>query len=360
MPSALASIAKQLLLSLLRAYSPTGREELAVGVLKKCAHILGYQDVYVDRVGNLVACFGRGERALALVGHVDTVSGELPLVVEGNVVRGRGAVDAKGPLLAALLGASETRGFVDSSKWRICVIACVGEEGDSRGAKELVSSGFEAEAIVVVEPSNTYSVVVGYRGSLKVEISCWSRGGHSSSPPSEKSACEKLLSLWSMIKSSYGDFSARGNSSTLLNLTCGDPVAQSVYPREGRMVVDIRVSIDGRTTELLERLVEAVEGELPGCNVRIVDLTEPVKVSPNTPIVRSVVRSIIELGAKPRLVYKLGTSDMNVLYNLSRGNIVAYGPGRSELAHSEREAISLDELLFGANVYRGTIINYVN
>jgi len=355
--SALEDTARLLLIELLKTYSPTNREKPAVEVLEKYAWSLGYEDVHVDRVGNLIAHYGSGDETVAFVGHIDTVDGELPVSVDRGIVTGRGAVDAKGPLAAMFVGVAMAKGVVDPSKWRIYAIAAVGEEGDSRGARELVRSGFSANGVVVAEPSNTRFVVIGYRGSLKVEITCSSRRGHASSPSFEMSACEKLICLWSTIRSTCSSFSAHGNSATLLYLSCGSSTAQSVYPSEGRMLIDVRVSVNGRANSVLEELVKAVNRL--GCTVKIIDSAPPVKVSPNAPIVRATMRSLLMQGVKPRLTYKLGTSDMNLLHPLSGGNIVAYGPGKSELSHGEFEAISLEELFFGVRIYRDIILNYV-
>lgn len=172
------------------------------------------------------------------------------------------------------------------------------------------------------------------------------------------SACKKLIRLWNTIKSTYSTFSAYGNSTALLYLSCGSSMAQSVYPSEGKMIIDIRVSVNGLVNSVLEELVKVVNSLL-GCTVRVVDSTPPIKASPNAPIVRAVARPLLMQGAKPRLTSKLGTSDMNLLHVLSGGNIVAYGPGKSEPSHGEFEAVSREELFFGVRVYRDAVLNYV-
>ena len=362
MRSAYTSIARNMLVDLLRAYSPTGREERAVEVLENYAKTLDYDEVVVDRAGNLLASYGSGENVFAVVGHVDTVAGEIPVRVNEDVIHGRGAVDAKGPLVAAFIGVSLAKRHLDLSKWKVYVVAAVGEESDSRGVKELVNRGFSARGVVVAEPSNNSLVVIGYRGGVKILVECVAEAGHTSSPSQQLSACEKLLYLWDVIKHKFSDFKANGNSAALVGLTCGNNCRelcyQSVYPREGAMIIDVRVSINERVSGALSTLSELVD-RVEGCSLRVLDYAEPVRVSPNAPVVRAVVRSILQQGTKPRLVYKLGTSDMNLLYGVARGNIVAYGPGKSELSHSDHEAISLSELSYGIDVYRNTLLNYV-
>ena len=68
---------------------------------------LGYGQAFIDAAGNAVGVMGSGPCAVVLLGHIDTVAGEIPVQVvpaegseggRGEAVFGRGAVDAKGPL----------------------------------------------------------------------------------------------------------------------------------------------------------------------------------------------------------------------------------------------------------------------
>src|SRR5437867_13336497 len=55
-----------------------------------------------DEAGNVVAFWGSGPREVVLLGHIDTVPGFIPVRRDGDRLFGRGAVDAKGPLAAAI------------------------------------------------------------------------------------------------------------------------------------------------------------------------------------------------------------------------------------------------------------------
>ena len=344
------------LLDLIKAYSPTGSEEKAVKVLYNYALSLGFSNVIIDDVGNLIAEIGYGNKSIALIGHIDTVPGELPVQFDGYKVTGRGAVDAKGPLVAMFVGASLTKSIINLEKYKVYAIAVVGEEGDSRGAKRLIEKGFKADGIIIGEPSNN-TIVLGYRGSLKVDIICSSSPSHTSSPPVEASACEKLIDIWLKIKSEYNAFRATGNSASLLHLCCGERSRFNVYPIHGSMLIDVRVSINSSIDEAKNEIMNIV-GKYSGCVARILDYTQPIKVSINSSIVRAVVRAMLRNGGRPRFSYKLGTSDMNILAICSNNNIVAYGPGKSELSHTEREEIAIDDVLYGINIYRDAVTEF--
>lgn len=349
-----SNLVVDMLTELLKAYSPTGEEHKAVLVLKDYASALGYEEIHIDEVGNLIASYGDGEVSIAFIGHIDTVPGELPTVFDGVKISGRGAVDAKGPLAALFIGASQARAHVGRGV-KVYSIAVVGEEGDSRGAKNLISRGFKVDASIIAEPTNNIGIAIGYRGSIKLKVQCSSGGGHTSSPILEDSACISLLKLWEGISGRMHGFKYNENSASLLYISCGEYGRYSIYPRYGEMVVDIRVSVDN-SLESVMNLIDVVVGQVNSCKYTIMDCVPPIRVNPNNPTVRALVRAVLKQNKKPRILYKLGTSDMNILYPHITSNMAAYGPGRSELSHSDKEEVSIDELIHGINVYREAAI----
>ena len=98
--------AETLLQELVAIPSITGAETAAVRHLVDWMAGHGYDEAFVDEVGNAVGVRGQGAHDLLLLGHIDTFPGELPTYCEGRLLYGRGAVDAKGPLCAfAVAGA---------------------------------------------------------------------------------------------------------------------------------------------------------------------------------------------------------------------------------------------------------------
>ncbi len=67
-------------------------------------------DAHIDDVGNMVAQLpgtsAENTNPIVLLGHMDTVTGVIPVRLEDGLLYGRGAVDAKGPLAAFLCAAA--------------------------------------------------------------------------------------------------------------------------------------------------------------------------------------------------------------------------------------------------------------
>jgi LysW-gamma-L-lysine carboxypeptidase len=346
------SLAVKLLLDLLKAYSPTFSEDKAVGVLYDYAHKLNYDSVEIDSVGNLIARIGRGRRRILMISHVDTVEGYIQPGFDGHSFYGRGAVDAKGPLAAMVVAASLAQRYVDTDDVSIHVVAAVGEEGPSHGARHLVDAGTKYDSAIVGEPTSMVNVVVGCRGSCRVVVTCRGSGGHASSPWLYSSACEKLMEAWTKIRQLLGGVSASEFSASLVKMTCGE--GPNTIPRRGEAVINVRVPIGRSTADVRSALTSIGLNE--ECNVSIEDCTEPVRVPVNSLSVRALNRALIRLGFKPRIAIKLGTSDMNLLYGRITADIVEWGPGRSELSHTDREEITVEEYFTGIEVYRRALV----
>ena len=128
----------------------------------------------------------------------------------------------------------------------------------------------------------------------------------------------------------------------------------SVIPKLCEGVIDVRVPIGMKLSDIKSKINESLSNY---CSYEVIDETPPVKVSVNVSVVRALVRAIIKNGLKPSPAIKLGTSDMNLLVSLT-DNIVSYGPGKSELAHTDYEEISIEELELGTKIYKDLILEF--
>ena len=147
---------------LVRAASPSGREREAARLLVSELVDRGFE-AQLDPVGNAVGVIGRGSRQIYLVGHLDTVSGQIPVRLENEALYGRGSVDAKGALAAFVEAAAA---FENSSALKITVIGCVGEEANSPGARYLLANYKIPDYVIIGEPSGWEAITLGDRKSV--------------------------------------------------------------------------------------------------------------------------------------------------------------------------------------------------
>src|SRR6185503_8137227 len=111
----------------------------------------------VDDAGNAVGEIGDGPVHVVLLGHIDTVPGDIPTRIEGDELVGRGAVDAKGPLAAFVAAATKPVPGV-----RVTVVGAVEEESPtSKGARYRATQEAQ-DWCVIGEPSGWDAVTVAY------------------------------------------------------------------------------------------------------------------------------------------------------------------------------------------------------
>lgn len=299
---------------------------------------------FVDDAGNAVGertvldAAGDVQREIVLLGHMDTVPGDIPVRIEDGILHGRGAVDAKGPL-AAFVAAAASAELRPGT--RLIVIGAVEEESaTSRGAR-FAARKYKPDYCVIGEPSGWDAVTLGYKGRILFDYAYAREMGHTAGPQIE--VAETAVSWWNQIAAFTTAFneadqklfmqlmpSLRGISTT------SDGLTNRVHAQVG-----VRLPPDFDVETFIGRVLEwAGPGEVTHYGY------EPaVRVSRGSSLARIFGRALVQMGKKPRFKLKTGTADMNVVAPIWHCPIVAYGPGDSRLDHTPHEQILLEEYL---------------
>ncbi len=340
-----------------RIRSLSGEEERLAAYLVAWAQNHGFTRAYVDPAGNAVAEMGPADapRTLVLLGHMDTVPGDIPVRREGDRLYGRGTVDAKGPLCAffcAVARLGEMPGV------RVVVAGATEEEAaTSRGARYL-RDRFLAEGVpdacVIGEPSGWDRITLGYKGRLLVDFTARQPAAHTAGP-NALGVADRACRWWAAIKTwceAYNRERPRAFDQVLPSLrdvhTESDGLHDTVRARVG-----LRLPLHLAREEVEERLTAWAE-EVGG-TVRFFGYEPAYRADKHTPLVRAFTAAIRALGGRPGFKVKTGTSDMNVVGPAWGCPILAYGPGDSRLDHTPEEHIRLDEYLKGIAVLEAAL-----
>ena len=325
--------------ALLEAYSPSGHEEGAVRRFAGIAEGLGFR-TEVDEAGNAFARIGAGRPQVMFLGHIDTVEGELPVRTDGGRIHGRGACDAKGALAAALLAGTGHRG-----PGEVVVVAAVGEERDSRGARHLIPR-HRPDLLIVGEPSGWAGVTIGYKGNLSVVLRFEGERTHLSSPA--PTTVEGGLAALDRLR---GFCAGRQGDTPFRSLTVKVHTIQT--RREGgREAVEIGVNLRLPPGVAVREVLEFLEVDGMAGRVEVVDRSEAVEVDRGNAVVRALCAGIRKAGARPSLIRKLGTSDLNLVVPAWGCPAAVYGPGDSHLDHTDAESLEVEELQRSVAVLR--------
>ena len=329
-------------------YSPTYSEGEAVGYLTEQMENTGFQ-AEIDPAGNAIGRIGSGEQHVLLLGHIDTVPGKLPVRKQGDLLFGRGAVDAKGPLAAFVAAASQCT----NQNIRITVVGAVHEEGNSAGASHLREHFPKPDALIIGEPSGWDQVTLGYKGSVTYMLTATSDVAQ---PASKKTGvCETTVTAWDKIVTWTNEFN-QGRSMTFEKLT---PTLRTMHSDSDGIVEHAQLQVTFRLPEGLSvPEMDSQIRDLIGNDIAIESLAAAVpayRAPKNTGLVRSALASIRTEGGKPRFLLKTGTSDMNIVAPTWGCPTIAYGPGDSSLDHTPDEHVSLSEFRRSIVVIRDII-----
>jgi len=328
-------LAESLLRGLAERYSPSTHEELAVSYLVGRMRDLGAR-AWIDEAGNAVGEWGAGDRQILLLGHIDTVPGEIPVRRKGRRLYGRGTVDAKGPLAAFVMAAA--RSAVGADK-RVTVVGAVEEEAATSKGARFVLSWARPEAVVIGEPSGWDRVVVGYKGRLLVDYTLEQPVGHTAGP--DASACERAVQFW-IAACKHAARHNQGRSRLFEQLT---PSLRAIISGGNGFSEWVEMTVGYRLPP--ETDVDALEEWLTTCagdaTLRFRGREVAYRAPRSSPLARAFTRAIAGAGGRTVFALKTGTSDMNVVGPIWSCPIVAYGPGDSRLDHTPEEHIDLDE-----------------
>lgn len=319
-----------LLRTMLGIPSVSGQERRLATFLAEQMASLG-MTAHVDKVGNAHGVVGpAGAPTVMLLGHIDTVPGRVPVCQVGDLLFGRGAVDAKGPLAAMICAATRVTGV------RVHIIGAIGEEvAGSRGARHAMATVARPDAIVIAEPSGWDGVCLGYKGRIGVGYEVSTPPLHTSSP--EPTAVELATELSLQVQDYLRSVSASADpiafdaaSGTLVQLN-GD-----IAHAEAFLTCRVPPRFDFDAFE--DHARSKAEGR-----IWFDERVSAVRRSRSDQVATALRAAISSVGGDPTLKLKAGTSDMNVV-DTWETPMAAYGPGDAHLDHTSDEHIPLGEL----------------
>lgn len=326
---------RDLLEGLLKIYSPSYREQDAVSYLIAQMNDAGLR-AFRDGAGSAVGIIGYGPREIVMLGHIDTHPGFVEVRRDGDLLYGRGAVDAKGPLCTFASAAARVGA---RPGWKIVVVGAVEEECPTSKGAHFAKTQYQPAFAVVGEPSGWDRVTLGYKGSLWLEYTLTRNNAHSAGQA--RSVNEDAVEFWLRVKKFADEFNI-GKTKVFDKL---DPTLRGMNSENdglyetARLVIGLRLPLDITVADL-EARVRDMAGD---AQIKFDTETPAYRADKNNALVRAFLGSIRASGGTPGFTLKTGTSDMNVVGPHWNCPIVTYGPGDSNLDHTPNEHIDLNE-----------------
>ncbi|MGI6552182.1 MAG: M20 family metallopeptidase [Bacillota bacterium] len=312
--------------------------------------------------------------ALIFTGHMDVVSiseeerkrwivepfsGE----IRGGYLYGRGSVDMKAGLGAAMvaLGSLSKQGLIPRSD--ILLVATVDEEDLMRGAKALIETDLLSGAshVVVCEPTNMHLATCS-RGRTWAEVNVAGETAHASREGAGINAINRAVLLINrMLNYSipHQKHPVLGGSFWQATMIKGG-IEPAIIPDSCSIIVDARL-VPGQTPDdiwgHMQEIINDLGKEVPGfaADIKIVEKREPWETPDDDVLVCKLTDACQKADLPVERIGFLGTTDGTV-FRRAGMEAVIIGPGDLALAHKENERVLISQLIKACEVYYLTML----
>lgn len=285
--------------------------------------------------------------------------------MEDGIIYGRGACDAKGQAAAlyALALLYKARGVRPPADLLFHFV--IEEENGGNGSLAMIRRGVQADAAVVLEPSELV-VIPAVRGAVWFELKVYGRAMHSGNVAGRISALDKAFEAIQIFKDYHDRLLAESRGMPLFD----------VYPDPMPLTIGQCSAGKWPASVPAEAVIKGLIGFLPNTNRRQVqeglrqalctqgdawlrenfELTFPMlnndgNILPEDHYVVKALLSAVEKNGEPKAVRAM-TAACDAWRYQNQANIptLVFGPGSLSVAHSREEHIRLDEVLKAAEI----------
>lgn len=325
---------------------------------------------------NFVARLGPASAGgLVINSHLDTVEpvagdwdGGTPfkLAYRDGYYTGNGAVDTKGPTVAAILAATDGINSTDLKKG-IAFWLNHSEENavdgvPLKGSREMVDwarkTGVRPDAMVVVEPTGL-APGHAHNGYAKVSVETRGKAAHSSVPESGDNAIERMGEVIAALRDLRLHLRKAHDIPLNIGFVSGGREDQvNVVAEACRLLLDYRCPPGGLSAEaVLQEIAQALGPTVAAPRFEIEPIP-PFHSDPDRPIVRLAARIT---GKTPQ---KIGFYSDGAVYKALQDDgclkdgMLILGCGDVRYAHAANERIAAAEIAEGIAVFRNLIAGY--
>jgi len=366
---------------LVRIPSFSCQEKVVAERLEAEMRTVGFDEVWTDRIGNVVGRIGSGTGPRLLYnGHMDTVGigdrvawnhDPFGAEIDGGRLYGRGATDMKGPLASLVYGAKALKHSGVDLAGDLYVVGVVQEEPcEGHAMRVLVEEeGLRPDWVVLAEPTNL-RVSRGHRGRMEMHVTVRGRSAHASMPHLGENAiygAARIIFSLELLADMLANDPFLGKGTLAVTRIENTAASKNVIPDSCTVVIDRRLTLG----ETEAKALAEVEGVIVRENVRAeVSLAEfdyasytgyrcrdvehyPAWVVPeNHILVQATARAVRAVtGERP----PIGKWDFSTdgVYTMGVAGIptVGMGPGDETQAHTADECVRLADCYTAAQIY---------
>ena len=375
---------------MIRIPSESAKEREVIQRIKKEMEKVGFDEIRIDPMGNILGRVGSGKKVIAMDAHIDTVGvgdqnawkwdpyeGKL----ENGIIYGRGASDQEAGMASMVYGAKIIKELKLEDDYTLWITGTVQEE-DCDGLcwqyilKEKIID--RPEVVVITEPTNL-NIYRGHRGRMEIGVTTNGVSCHGSAPERGKNAVYMMAKVVNEIEKlnerlKHDEFLGKG-SVTVSYIECNTPSLCAV-PDRAYIHLDRRLT-QGETRESavaevkdaikkaqIEATVEVLKYNTPSYTglVYEIDKYYPTWVLPENHVVcKAAVKNYKDvLGIIPKVdKWTFSTNGVATMGTMGVPTI-GFGPAHEIHAHAISDQVPVEHLVKACAWYATFPSVYVN
>lgn len=363
--------------ALVRIKSYSGQEEEAIRLVEKKMLALGYDEVIIDQMGNVLGRIGHGTKSILFDSHVDTVEvndeseWDVPpfsgKIIDGRL-HGRGSVDMKSSVAASVYAGAIAKQQGLTKDKTVYVSATVFEEDcDGENLKHLFKErNLRPDFVVICEPSNNI-ITLGHKGKAQIAIKTHGVSAHGSAPEKGKNAIYEMAEIIQRVEKKNLELMKQGDVRGTLVMSKISSVSASLnaVPSECEAYLDRR-TVPGETeADIRREMDELIKGKNASWKVGTLHrkswtgmdiVYEPFhaawKIDVQHPLTKACIAAYSDNFGLPPSRFDFWDFSTNAVTPVSLGiSTIGFGPGDYKLAHMRNECIEVKQIMGACGFY---------
>jgi succinyl-diaminopimelate desuccinylase len=309
--------------------------------------------------------------ALLFACHLDVVgAGEarwkypaFAAVESDGKIHGRGSVDMKGGIAAAVTAMGQIVNSGIKLEGDIVFFGAAGEETDSCGAKRFVRDcrGIPPLAGVIIPEPTDFEIITAHRGILWLKVTTKGKAAHSSTPQLGVNAITSMKALLGELENyeiAFEPHELLGECSMSVNTITGGE-AINIVPEKCDIGIDIR-TVPGQNYQDITEDLQKIFAKLKQQNsqfeaqVSIVREVGALETDCRCDFVRDFC-SAVSISETSAVGF---TTDGPHFASLG-APVVIFGPGNPQLAHKLDEYIDIEDVEKAVEYYKNIILKFL-